>query len=118
MSEPISRATAAHYQWGDACDGWHLVRTPGLSVIQEHMPAGATEVRHRHGRSRQFFFVLAGTLTMEVDGATHALAAGTGLEIAPGEVHQAINASAEPVSFLVVSHPPSHGDRTPAPPGA
>jgi mannose-6-phosphate isomerase-like protein (cupin superfamily) len=34
-----------------------------------------------------------------------------GLEIAPGEKHQAINRSSADVRFIVTSQPPSHGDR-------
>ena len=110
-SEPISSASAEHYTWGAQCDGWHLVRAPGLSVIQERMPPGTSEVRHRHAHSRQFFFVLAGELTLEVLGAVHVLTAGMGLEIAPGVAHQAVNRSSAPAEFLVISQPPSHGDR-------
>jgi uncharacterized cupin superfamily protein len=111
MTNPVSRASAEHYQWGKGCDGWHLVRTEGLSVIQERMPPGSAEVRHRHARARQFFFVLAGRLDLEVDGAMHQLAAGMGVEIAPGIAHHAFNRSDADVEFLVVSQPPSHGDR-------
>ncbi|MGD9692411.1 MAG: GNAT family N-acetyltransferase [Phycisphaerales bacterium] len=111
VHQPIDRASAPHYTWGDRCDGWHLVRTSGLSVIEERMPPGAREVRHYHAAARQFFRVLTGTLTMEVDGATHDLRAGEGLEIAPGRAHQAQNRSDDPVEFLVISTPPSHGDR-------
>jgi hypothetical protein len=35
----ISRDNAEHYFWGTGCDGWHLVRESGLSVIEECMPA-------------------------------------------------------------------------------
>lgn len=109
--EPISTETAEHYVWGEVCDGWHLVRTPELSVIEERMPPGASEQRHRHEIARQFFYVLAGELTMEVDGGIHILKAGAGLEIAPGCAHQAMNRSDAEVRFLVVSQPRSHGDR-------
>jgi mannose-6-phosphate isomerase-like protein (cupin superfamily) len=112
--EPVSTATADHYIWGEACDGWHLVRTAELSVIEERMPPGAAEQRHRHERARQFFYVLAGELTMELDGTTHVLDAGMGLEIAPKQAHQAMNRSGADVRFLVTSVPPSHGDRTTA----
>jgi mannose-6-phosphate isomerase-like protein (cupin superfamily) len=113
--EPVSTDTAERYGWGDGCDGWHLVRSPGLSVIQERMPPGTAEVRHRHAASRQFFRVLQGALTMEVEGMVHLLTAGVGLEIVPGQAHQARNESTGDVHFLVVSQPPSHGDRQPAP---
>jgi quercetin dioxygenase-like cupin family protein len=111
MHSPVSRAAADHYVWGGKSDGWHLVRAAALSVIEERMPPGAHEVRHRHAHSRQFFYVLTGTLTIEVEGTRHRLPARTGLELPPGTAHQAINASDADVEFLVVSTPPSHGDR-------
>jgi mannose-6-phosphate isomerase-like protein (cupin superfamily) len=111
MTNATSTATADHYIWGTGCDGWHLVRAAGLSVIEERMPAGTREVRHWHARARQFFYVLSGTLTMEVEGVRHQLESRTGIELAPGTAHQAINEGPDDVEFLVVSMPPSHGDR-------
>ena len=108
---PISRQSAEHYVWGGTGDGWHLVRASALSVIEERMPPGAREVRHCHAHSRQFFYVLSGTLTIEVEGARHRLDPRTGLELSPGVAHQAINDGSTDVEFLVVSTPPSHGDR-------
>jgi mannose-6-phosphate isomerase-like protein (cupin superfamily) len=109
---PISRATADHYRWGGRCDGWHLVRAGGvLSVIEERMPPATSEARHRHEHARQFFYVLSGVLTMEVEGTRHRLAAHTGIELPPGTAHQALNESDADTAFLVVSTPPSHGDR-------
>ena len=111
MFVPTSRATADHYVWAGTCDGWHLVRATGLSVIEERMPPGTREVRHRHAHARQFFYVLSGTLTMEVEGTRHTLGARAGLELPPGTAHQAINESDVDVEFIDVSTPPSHGDR-------
>jgi mannose-6-phosphate isomerase-like protein (cupin superfamily) len=99
------------YSWGAGCRGWHLVRTPELCVIHEEMPPGTEEVRHRHHRARQFFFVLRGTLVLECGGVRHELTQNCGFEIAPMAAHQALNASAAHVEFLVISQPPSHGDR-------
>jgi mannose-6-phosphate isomerase-like protein (cupin superfamily) len=110
-ASPISRATATHYLWGDGCDGWHLLRTAGLSIIEERMPPCTSEARHWHARSRQFFYVLSGTLCMEVEGERHELPPRTGIELAPGLAHQATNESNEDVECIVVSLPPSHGDR-------
>jgi mannose-6-phosphate isomerase-like protein (cupin superfamily) len=112
----ISAANAEHYTWGpsgnpDRCDAWYLLRTPELNIIEELMPPATAETAHHHTRARQFFFVLAGELTLIVDRQPHTLGARQGLEIAPGEVHQAINRSEAPVRFLVTSQPPSHGDR-------
>ena len=111
----VSPQNASHYTWGEQCDGWHLVRASGLSVIQERMPAGTAEVRHRHGSARQFFYVLAGELTLEVDGVTTPVPAGHGCEVAPGVAHQVLNNSDAAVEFLVISQPPAQGDRVLAP---
>jgi mannose-6-phosphate isomerase-like protein (cupin superfamily) len=111
MHSPVHRDNSEHYVWGGTSDGWHLVRATALSVIEERMPPGAREVLHRHAHARQFFYVLSGTLTMEVEGARHLLGARAGLELPPGTAHQAINESDTDVEFLVVSTPPSHGDR-------
>jgi quercetin dioxygenase-like cupin family protein len=110
----VSRENAEHYVWGEVCDGWHLVRGENLSVIEERMPPGTQEQRHFHERARQFFYVLEGKLTMELAGQEHSLGLGQGLEIAPGQPHQAMNKADGDVRFLVISQPPSHGDRVPA----
>jgi oxalate decarboxylase/phosphoglucose isomerase-like protein (cupin superfamily) len=36
-----------------------------LSVIEEQMPSGASEVRHYHRNAQQFFFILSGQATLE-----------------------------------------------------
>ena len=115
MGVIVSAASGLHYKWGGPdgtdCDGWHLVRTPDLSIIEERMPPGTSESRHSHARARQFFFVLEGTLTIEVEEHEFRLGPGQGIEIAPGQRHQAINHAPVPVRMLVTSQPPSHGDR-------
>jgi mannose-6-phosphate isomerase-like protein (cupin superfamily) len=111
MKKPISTRTAQHYTWGETCDGWHLVQTPKLSIIEERMPPNTAERRHFHRDAHQFFYVLSGELTMEVNGAEHTLRSNEGIEILPGTPHQAINRSEADVRFLITSQPPSHGDR-------
>ncbi len=111
----ISRETAEHYTWGGQCDGWHLLRAPELSVIQERMPPGTSEVRHSHHRAQQFFYILSGEALMEVDGRSMTLAPGQGIWIPAGTPHQMKNDSSADVHFLVISQPPSHGDRELAP---
>jgi hypothetical protein len=57
----VSIETAEHYTWGDGCDGWHLVKSQTLSVIQELVPPGCGEIQYYHKRSEQlslFFRVL------------------------------------------------------------
>ena len=111
----ISTGNAEHYRWGQACDGWHLLAGADLSVIEERMPPGAAEQRHRHGHARQFFYVLEGEAMIELEGEQHRLRRGEGLHVPPGAAHQIHNVSAADVRFLVISAPKSHGDRSPAP---
>ena len=107
----ISRDTAEHYRWGVNCDAWYLVRNKNLSVIEEFMPPGAAEVRHHHGHAQQFFYILDGEVLMEVEGEKTLVPAGSGIRIPPGARHQVRNPSSAAVRFLVISQPPSHGDR-------
>ncbi|MFU2508087.1 hypothetical protein [Pseudoalteromonas sp. ASV78] len=58
MARPISIENAEHYNWSDDCDGWHLVKSAALSVIQERVPPGCCEQAHKHEFAEQFFFVL------------------------------------------------------------
>ena len=111
MDNVMGTANAQHYRWGDGCDGWHLVQHDDLSVIQERVPPGKSEQRHFHRHSRQFFYVLEGTATMEVDGRSVTLRQREGVEIPPTVPHQLRNDSASDLLFLVVSVPKSHGDR-------
>lgn len=107
----ISRENAEHYIWGEKCDGWHLAKTERLSVIEERVPPGSAEVMHYHERSEQFFYVLQGTATLEVDGTDNRLSPGEGLHVPPGKPHKLSNREETDLTFIVVSTPPSHGDR-------
>jgi mannose-6-phosphate isomerase-like protein (cupin superfamily) len=102
---------AEHYKWGGPtgidCDGWHLLRTPELSIIEEAMPSGASETRHYHRHARQFFYVIEGELTLEIEHESITLNVGDGAEIAPTQAHQAINRSGGTTRFLVTSQPPA-----------
>ena len=108
----VRSGSADHYVWGGACDGWHLLKEPSLSVIQERVPAGLGEVRHFHSNARQFFYVIKGTATLEFDDQLVTLAVGDGVEVPPGVRHRFANRSAADVEFLVISSPTTAGDRT------
>jgi len=107
----IDKNTTEHYTWGQHCDGWHLIKSDTLSVIQESMPPHTSEIRHLHKHALQFFFVLTGQATIEYNGKVHILNTHQGLEVKPGVVHQVFNKSEQVLHFIVVSSPPSHGDR-------
>lgn len=102
---------AEHYAWGTVCDGWHLLKRADLSVIEERVPPGAAETRHRHAQARQFFYILSGSALLAFDDGEVALCAGQGIEVPPGLPHRFVNASDQDVRFLVISAPSTAGDR-------
>ncbi len=107
----ISKTNAGHYNWGQNCEGWHLVKTDDMSVIHERMPAHTSEIRHYHSKSSQFFFILSGEAVMELEGERIMLNRHEGLEIKPGHSHRMNNCTDGEIEFIVISSPPSHGDR-------
>jgi len=111
MTEIISKQNAEHYVWGGDCDGWHLLKMPGVSVIQERVPPGRTEVRHFHQRSHQFFFVLSGEATIEVGTDTIRVKPMESCFVEPNIRHVLRNEGTQDLEFILVSVPPSHGDR-------
>lgn len=109
--EAISTETAEHYNWGQVCDGWHLLKSPSLSVIQERVPSGAAEIKHYHSKSHQFFYVLSGVATLEFNQQTISFSVGQGVHVPPETHHRFINRSADEVVFLVISTPSTANDR-------
>lgn len=107
----ISKNNAEHYIWGEICDGWKLVNNSDMSVIHEKMPPGTMEERHFHQAAKQFFFILIGEAEIEVDGQIHRLKEHEGIEVSPKVPHQVFNRSEQDIEFLVISTPPTAGDR-------
>ena len=108
-----SISTAEHYIWGDNCDGWHLLKSDSLSVIQERMPPGTAEQRHYHAKAQQLFFVLSGEAAFEIeeDEDTVRVLAHESLHVPPHTPHRIANPGPAELHFLVISEPKAHGDR-------
>lgn len=102
---------AAHYQWGENCDGWHLLKSDELSIIQERMPTDTAEVLHYHPNTQQVFYILSGTATFEVNGSTQVVAKNESIHIPKKALHKISNQHKGDLSFIVISQPKSHGDR-------
>ncbi len=111
MANVVSKHSAERYVWGGDCVGWHLLKSPGLSVIQERVPPGRGEIRHYHQHAHQFFFILSGCATLEVDGQVLKVAPCQGCSVPPQVPHRLSNEEAADLEFVVVSSPPSHEDR-------
>ena len=111
MKVPTSKLTAPNFKWGQICEGWKLADSDGLSVAEERVPPGGSEVRHYHEKARQFFYVLSGEASLEVEGHENSIVAGWGIEVEPGSRHRFINKSDREVVFLVITAPFAKGDR-------
>lgn len=116
MPQPVDVTNAEHYVWGEVSDGWRLRDSPGLSVIEERVPAGADEKWHVHDSATQFFYVLEGRAQMQTTEGTVELAARQDVEIPAGLAHRFFNPSAAETRFLVISAPNTRGDRRPVTP--
>ena len=107
----LSTENGEHYLWGDDCSGWHLLKSKSLSIIEEMVPSGCSEVRHYHTRSQQFFYILSGVATLELEGEIFELSANQGIHVPAGKIHQLSNLDNQPLRFLVTSTPPAQSDR-------
>jgi mannose-6-phosphate isomerase-like protein (cupin superfamily) len=106
-----STENAEHYTWGNQCDGWHLLRSNTLSVIQERMPPGAAERLHFHEHAQQVFYILSGTATFEVETELQTVSTGQSIHIPKTTKHRILNNEVTDLNFIVISEPKSHGDR-------
>ncbi len=79
------------------------------SLAEATLPPGSATDRHYHKLSEEFYFILEGKGTMEVDGATQEVGPGDAILIPQLAWHQ-ITAS-EPLRFLCCCAPAySHED--------
>jgi len=111
MREPVDTTNADHYVWGEDSDGWRLVDSPRLSVIEERVPPGAGEQWHVHDAATQFFYVIEGAAQMQTAEGVVDLGTRQGVEIRPGLAHRFSNPGTEETRFLVISTPNTRGDR-------
>jgi len=107
----LNAGNTEHYKWGINSDGWHLLKSDSLSVIEEKVPTNEKEQRHFHKTSQQFFYILTGVATIEISGELFEVHPNNGIHIPAGEPHQLMNNGTKQLHFLVISQPESHGDR-------
>ena len=107
----VSRNNAEHYKWGQASDGWHLLKQDDLSVIEELMPPGNFEQLHFHAKARQLFYILSGEATFTIGQTIVHASAGESVHAVATVPHMIANNSDADLRFLVVSAPKAHGDR-------
>ena len=106
-----SKENSEHYKWGDNCSGWHLVKSQSLSVIEELMPPKTQENKHHHKFSQQFFRILKGKATFEIENEIIEIEEGNGIHIPAKMKHRIRNEQTENLVFIVISEPTTRGDR-------
>ena len=79
------------------------------SLAEATVPAGRATQRHYHWLSEEFYFILEGRGTMEIDGEMREVAHGDAILIPPGAWHTIT--ARETLRFLCCCAPPySHDD--------
>ena len=58
------------------------------SLAEARVPAGSATERHYHKLAEEFYFLLEGSGTMEVDGVSREVGSGDAILIPPGAWHQ------------------------------
>ena len=80
------------------------------SLAEATVPVGKPTERHYHKLSEEFYFILEGTGTMEIDGETREVTPGDAILIRPGAWHQ-VTAS-QTLRFLCCCAPPYQHEDT------
>ncbi|MDB6136748.1 MAG: Cupin 2 conserved barrel domain protein [Verrucomicrobiales bacterium] len=81
------------------------------SLAEATLPPGTSTQRHYHRLSEEFYFLLEGTGSMEIDGEIRGVSLGDAILIPAGAWHQITATSGTPLRFLCCCAPPySHDD--------
>jgi len=81
------------------------------SLAEATLPPGGSTRRHYHRASEEFYFLLEGNGTMELDGETRRVGPGDAVLIPPGSRHQITATGKRSLRFLCCCAPPySHED--------
>lgn len=79
------------------------------SLAEASIPTGGSTERHYHKQSEEFYFLLEGDGTMEIDGNSRAVGPGDAILIPAGAWHQIT--AITPLRFLCCCAPPyAHED--------
>jgi uncharacterized cupin superfamily protein len=81
----------------------------GINLIR--LQPGQRGRIHRHAEQEEIYVVLAGTLTLVVEGEEHQIAERQAARVAPGERRQLVNASTEPLVLLALGASGDHPGR-------
>ena len=81
------------------------------SLAEATLPQGRATQRHYHKESEEFYFILEGSGTMEINGETKTVSVGDAILIPRHAWHQITATSEDTLRFLCCCAPPySHED--------
>ena len=81
------------------------------SLAEATVPEGTSTERHYHKESEEFYFILDGSGTMEIDDESNVVKVGDAILIPPGAWHQITADANSTLKFLCCCAPPySHED--------
>jgi len=98
----VNEKNSKKYSFGNNCEGYYFLETPGFNVKFERIPPGETTSLHYHKDMIQFFFVKSGFLSIETEAnGTVTLSSGDGIELKGSEKHRVHNSSKNVVEYVV-----------------
>ncbi len=96
---------------GNNFDGWRLLDTDDISVIEELMPPNTSDVLHYHKNATQLFYILNGEAAFTIDDEVLIAKQGESVKILPNQIHKIENNSSVNLRFVLVSQPKAQHDR-------
>ncbi|MHB1037324.1 MAG: cupin domain-containing protein [Pirellulales bacterium] len=81
-------------------------RVRNQSLAEARLPAGASTMPHRHPRSEEIYYILAGQGIMRLEEETRPVGVGDAIAIPPGTRHQITNTGSDTLVFLCCCAPP------------
>jgi mannose-6-phosphate isomerase-like protein (cupin superfamily) len=75
------------------------------SLAQIVIPPGKASLKHYHPAAEESYYILSGTVRMELDGEIAMMGPGDSVVILPNQVHQIANAGPGDVTLLAVCVP-------------
>ncbi|EKF55444.1 MULTISPECIES: cupin domain-containing protein [Galbibacter] len=107
----VNNSNTKSYTWGDQCKAWELLLSDQVIIKEELMPPQTQEQLHFHHKTDQFFYILEGEATFNIDQKNVSVSKGEGIEIKREQVHKIANTSSTDLRFLVLSFPGNSADR-------
>lgn len=111
ISTIVNQQNIQKNNWADGCYSWHYLNQNPLSIKREEMAPNTSEKLHYHNIAQQFFYMLEGAASLEINQQAMTLHKGEGIHIPSKTAHKISNNTESKIEFLVISNPPIQNDR-------